>query len=93
VISNKQPANIMEELQWSDEYGYIREGKVYLRGFMGYPDRQIGEVKQSEEASVAYFRDRFETARQKVEELYRLVDEQRFIPHEIVASPTVSDRI
>jgi hypothetical protein len=65
----------MEELQWSDEYGYIREGKVYLRGFMGYPDRQIGEVKQSEEASVAYFRDRFETARQKVEELYRLVDE------------------
>jgi polyhydroxyalkanoate synthesis regulator phasin len=75
VLANKQPANIMEELQWSDEYGFIRDGRVYLRGFLGFPDRQIGEVKQSVEASVAYFRDRFETAKQKVEELYRLVEE------------------
>lgn len=65
----------MEEIQWSDEYGYIRNERVYLRGFFDFPDRQIGEVKQSPEASVAYFRDRFETARQKLEELYRLVDE------------------
>lgn len=65
----------MEELQWSDEYGFVRDGKVYLRSFMGHPDRQIGEVKQSVEASVAYFRDRFETAKQKVEELHRLVEE------------------
>jgi hypothetical protein len=43
--------------------------------FMGYPDRQIGEVKQSVEASVKYFRDRFETAIQKVDELYKLVEE------------------
>jgi hypothetical protein len=42
---------------------------------MGYPDRQIGEVKQSVEASVKYFRDRFDTARQKVDELYKLVEE------------------
>jgi hypothetical protein len=66
---------MMEEIQWSDEYGYVRNDKVYLRGFMGYPDRQIGEVKQSVEASVKYFRDRFDTARQKVDELYKLVEE------------------
>jgi hypothetical protein len=66
---------MMEEIQWSDEYGYVRNNKVYLRGFLGYPDRQIGEVKQSVEASVNYFRDRFETAKQKVDELYRLVEE------------------
>jgi hypothetical protein len=66
---------MMEEIQWSDEYGYVRDNKVYLRGFLGYPDRQIGEVKQSVEASVKYFRDRFETATQKVEELHELVKE------------------
>jgi hypothetical protein len=66
---------MMEEIQWSDEYGYVRDNKVYLKGYMGYPDRQIGEVKQSVEASVKYFRDRFETAIQKVDELYKLVEE------------------
>jgi hypothetical protein len=65
----------MEEVSWSDEYGFIREGKVYLRGYMNFPDRQIGEVKHSEEASVAYFRDRFSAAKQKVEELERLITE------------------
>lgn len=66
---------MMEEIQWSDDYGYVRDNKVYLRGFLGYPDRQIGEVKQSVEASVKYFRDRFATATQKVEELHQLVEE------------------
>ena len=64
----------MKETQWSDEFGYISDGKVYLKGYFEYPDRQIGEVKVSPEASVKYFRDRFETARQKVDELYTLVE-------------------
>lgn len=64
----------MKEIQWSDEFGYISDGKVYLRGYFDHPDRQIGEVKLSPEASVKYFRDRFETASQKVEELFTLVE-------------------
>ncbi len=64
----------MKETQWSDEFGYISDGKVYLKGYFEYPDRQIGEVKVSPEASVKYFRDRFETARLKVDELYTLVE-------------------
>ncbi len=64
----------MKETQWSDEFGYIQDGKVYLKGFLDYPDRQIGEVKQSPEASIKYFRDKFEIARQKVDELHTLVD-------------------
>lgn len=75
VLVNKQPAIIMEEIQWSDEFGFVRDGKVFLRGYMNFPDRQIGEVKQSVEASVAYFMARFETAKQKVEELQKLIDE------------------
>jgi hypothetical protein len=63
------------ETQVSNDYGYIRDGKIYLRGYLDYPDRQIGEVKISEEATVNYFTNRFKIAEQKVEELRRLIDE------------------
>jgi hypothetical protein len=59
----------------SNPYGYIKDGKVFLKGYMHFPDRQIGEVKLSQEASILYFVRRFEAARQKVEDIYRLVDE------------------
>jgi hypothetical protein len=63
------------ETQVSNDYGYIRDGKIYLRGYLEYPDRQIGEVKISEEATINYFTNRFKIAEQKVEELRRLIDE------------------
>jgi hypothetical protein len=63
------------ETQVSNDYGYIRDGKIYLRGYLTYPDRQIGEVKISEEATVHYFTNRFRIAEQKVEELQRLINE------------------
>ena len=63
------------ETQVSNEYGYIRDGKIYLRGYLEYPDRQIGEVKISEEATINYFTNRFKIAEQKVEELRRLIEE------------------
>ncbi len=63
------------ETKLSNEYGYIRDGKIYLRGYLDFPDRQIGEVKHSEEATVAYFTNRFKIAEQKVDELQRLIDE------------------
>lgn len=63
------------ETQLSNEYGYIREERIYLRGYLEYPDRQIGEVKISEDATVNYFTNRFRIAEQKVEDLRRLIDE------------------
>ncbi|MES2730769.1 MAG: DUF349 domain-containing protein [Bacteroidota bacterium] len=63
------------ESKVSNEYGYIREGKIYLRGYLDFPDRQIGEVKISEEATVNYFTNRFKIAEQKVEELRTLIEE------------------
>lgn len=65
----------MENTQLSNEYGYIRDGKIYLRGYLDYPDRQIGEVKLSEEATINYFTQRFKIAEQKVEELRNLITE------------------
>jgi len=29
-------------------YGYIKENKVFLKGFLGQADRKIGEVKENE---------------------------------------------
>lgn len=55
----------MNNVDWSDEYGYVSEGKVYLKGYFDYPDREIGEVRQSTEASVEYFRKRYQVAEQK----------------------------
>jgi len=65
----------MKETHIKFDYGYIVEEKVFLKGYLNFPDRQIGEVKINEEATLDYFKRRFELANQKVEDLYTLVDE------------------
>ncbi len=50
-------------------YGYIKDNKVYLKGFLGNADREIGEVKEDEASTIAYFEGRFEQIKEKVEKL------------------------
>jgi hypothetical protein len=50
-------------------YGYIKNTKVYLRGFLGQADREIGEVKENEASTLKYFENRFEQLLAKVEKL------------------------
>ncbi|MCG8474906.1 MAG: DUF349 domain-containing protein [Cytophagales bacterium] len=57
-----------------NEYGYIKDGKVYLKGFMEFPDREIGEVKEDETSTLNYFTERFELATQKVDELIQAIE-------------------
>jgi hypothetical protein len=64
----------MKETQLNNPFGFIRDGKIFLKAYMTFPDRQIGEVKISDEATVQYFTKRFELALQKVEELEHLVE-------------------
>lgn len=52
-------------------YGHAKDGKVYLNGYFNLPTREIGVVKESEEASIQYFTKRFDLATQKVAELVR----------------------
>ncbi|WP_448519486.1 DUF349 domain-containing protein [Rhodoflexus sp.] len=54
-------------------FGYTKDGKVYLKGYLNFPDREIGLVKESEEASLQYFIKRFELAENKVKELVEAV--------------------
>ena len=41
---------------------------------MNYPDRQVGEVKESEEDSLVYFAKRFEMFREKVNHLLERIE-------------------
>ncbi|WP_020528547.1 DUF349 domain-containing protein [Flexithrix dorotheae] len=49
------------------EFGYIKDDKVYLKGYFEFKDREIGVVRESEEESIKYFVNRFEMVKKKVE--------------------------
>ncbi|GAB3922890.1 DUF349 domain-containing protein [Larkinella terrae] len=59
----------MEQAQLVDEYGYVKDGKVFLSSYLSYPDRQIGEVKRTEQEALDYFKNRFTIAENKVNQL------------------------
>ena len=65
----------MENATLMDEYGYVSDGKVFLKGYLGNPDRQIGEVKRTEQEAIDYFKNRFNIASSKVEQLENDVEE------------------
>ncbi|WP_428664908.1 DUF349 domain-containing protein [Runella sp.] len=65
----------MENATLMDEYGYVSDGKVFLKGYLGNPDRQIGEVKRTEQEAIDYFKNRFKIASGKVEQLEKDVEE------------------
>ena len=50
-------------------YGYVEAGAVWLHPVLGQPARQVGLVKDTEEAALHYFRQRFEGLRTKVDAL------------------------
>jgi Domain of Unknown Function (DUF349) len=65
----------MENASLVDEYGYVLDGKVFLKGYLNFPDRQIGEVKRTEEEALEYFKNRFIIAQNKVATLEEEVTE------------------
>ena len=56
-----------------NEYGFCQDGKVFIRPYLNFPQREIGFVRETEEASLAYFVKRFELANNKVDILAREV--------------------
>ncbi|MDW7695061.1 DUF349 domain-containing protein [Flammeovirgaceae bacterium SG7u.111] len=51
------------------DFGYIKDDKVYLKGYLGFKDREIGVVRESDEESMRYFLNRFEMVEKKVNEV------------------------
>lgn len=58
-------------------YGYIKDGKVFLKGFLGKTDREIGEVKEDEASTISYFEARFEQIKEKVAKLKSDIQENQ----------------
>ena len=56
-----------------NEYGFCQDGKVFIRPYLNFPQREIGFVRETEEASLAYFVKRFDLANNKVNILAREV--------------------
>lgn len=54
-------------------FGFIINGDIFLSGYSSYPDRKIGVVKESDEATVAYFINKYQLLRNKIEELRQTV--------------------
>jgi hypothetical protein len=65
----------MENATLNDEYGYVKDSKVFLKGYLEFPDRQIGEVKRTEQEAIDYFKNRFNIVLNKVEQLENEIDE------------------
>lgn len=65
----------METQHTKHEFGYVQEDKIFLKSFLDFPERQIGVVKESVEASLKYFENRFEIAQQKVKTLGELIED------------------
>ena len=59
----------MENVTLMDEYGYVKDEQVFLKGYSQYPDRRIGEVKRTEQEAIDYFKNRFTIATSKVLQL------------------------
>lgn len=57
------------------DYAYVKEGKVFRKGFRNFPDKQIGEIKINETESIAYFKNRYAMAEKKVEALEKEIEE------------------
>lgn len=57
----------MTELQ--HELAFIEGGKVILKEQDGFPQREIGEVKQDEASAFQFFQDRFEILKEKVDKV------------------------
>ncbi|OON68204.1 DUF349 domain-containing protein [Hymenobacter sp. CRA2] len=62
-------------LDQARQFGYIESDQVWLRPFMDLPARQVGQVKDTEDAALIYFAQRFESFRAKVDDLLARIDE------------------
>lgn len=52
-----------------NQYGIIRDGKVYRKALEGFPEKEIGEVKETEEAAFEYYEQRFQHLEEKINQL------------------------
>lgn len=55
-------------------FGYIKEGKVFLKPFLHFQEREIGVVKESQQEAIVYFENRFGSFIKKVDDLFVAIE-------------------
>ena len=58
-----------------NKYGFINDGKVYLKAFLDFEDREIGKVLLTDEKAFEYFENRFSLLTAKVDQLEQGMNE------------------
>lgn len=56
-------------------FGVIREGKVFRNAFLEFPEKEIGEVRESEGETFSYFQGRFDLIEQDVAKVEAKINE------------------
>jgi len=60
----------MSKVKTADNnYGYVKDDKVYRNAFLDQPDMEIGVVRESTEKSIEYFENRFRNLELKISKL------------------------
>ncbi len=62
----------MTDLQ--QELAFIEGGKVILKEQEGFPQREIGEVKEDEAPALQFFQDRFDHLKEKVDKVQHQIE-------------------
>ncbi len=52
-----------------NQFGYVKDDKVYRNAFLDQPEMEIGVVRESPEKSLEYFEERFKNFESKITEL------------------------
>lgn len=64
----------MENIAAEHPYGYIKDGKVFLKPQAHLPEREIGIVKDHPQEAIKYFENRFNIFLKKVADLAESID-------------------
>jgi len=59
----------------SNQFGFCRDGKVFINAYLNFPEREIGFVRNTESEALEYFVNRFDLATKKVAALSAEVEE------------------
>jgi hypothetical protein len=60
---------IQTSTDYESLYGYVKDGKVYLKSCLNNADRVIGEVKSTPKEAIEYFEKRFGLLEEKVNQM------------------------
>ncbi len=75
------------------DYGYVLNGKVYVKGNKYFEDREIGEVRETPEKSLNYYIDKYEIIKQKVERIKEKVETESNIGSYLVGLDVLTKRL